>query len=65
LSEKDITKEELLEAHMAGGRQNERSYAVESRYYSRDVLDNFEFPTERLRKEEAKRRERAKRKGRK
>jgi hypothetical protein len=66
LSDKPITKDELLEAHMAGGRQSgERSYAVESRYYSKDPLDSFEYPSERLRKEEMKRRERAKRKERK
>lgn len=60
-----ITKDELLEIHMAGGRKtNEPSHAVESRYYSKDPLDSFEYPSERARKEEMKRRERARRKGR-
>jgi hypothetical protein len=61
MSDKPITKDELLEAHLAGGRQTERSYAVESKYYGRNPLDFYEFPSERLRREEARRVEKAKR----
>ena len=62
MSSKPITLEELAAMYLAGGRNSgERSNAKPQRMY-RDPADSFEFPTERLRREEAKRVERAKKK---
>lgn len=63
---KTITLEELAAMYLTGGRNSgEKSRVVESRYYSRDPLDNYEYPSERARKEEVRRQQKAKRKGRK
>jgi|GEM_PF-3605232 len=60
MSEKPITKEELYATHIAGGRHNgEESRALPKRYYG-DPADSFEYPSERARREEAKRVARAK-----
>jgi hypothetical protein len=63
---KPLSPDERLAIYSAGGRQEpEKSKALPSRYYGRDPLDNFEYPTERLRKEEARRQQRAAKKGKK
>lgn len=62
---KPISLEELAAILLTGGRnRKEQSRAVESKYYGRSPLDNFEYPSERARKEELRRQEKAKRKGR-
>lgn len=63
MSDKPITPEELFAAHNAGGRQSgEESRALPKRFYS-DPACSFEFPSERARREEAKRVARAKARG--
>lgn len=62
MAEKSITPEELYATHSAGGRQSgEKSNAQESWKYSKDPLDHFEYPSERLRKEKERQVQRAKR----
>jgi len=60
MSGKPLTPEELYATHIAGGRHNgEESRALPKRFYG-DPLDHFEYPSERARREEAKRVARAK-----
>ena len=60
---KPDTLTEMLEAMTVGGRLNpEKSHALPQSAY-RNPADSFEFPSERLRKEEAKRVARAKKRG--
>ena len=55
----DLTFQEWLALQKVGGRQKpEESRALPRRFYG-NPLDSYEFPSERLRKEEAKRVERA------
>ncbi len=54
---------DLFAIRSAGGRHNgERSMALPQRAYG-DPANSYEFPSERLRKEEARRVERAKKRG--